>query len=333
MRPWARRAIVTASALLNACVVLFAVTAFTLYGEDSGPVSARAHTMGDDALWMGHAWVDGASIDGHDAPAALATLVARLKLSGIRYLFVHAGPLSSDGSLNPALDPEARWLTAAVHKALPRVVVEAWLGDIVGGRGLNLEDAATRDRITQSVRQVLGYGFDGVHLDLEPVATGDRGYLALLAQVHLVTRQDGKLLSVAVPPVELADGLHTVTPGNWWTSTYMRAVADQVNQVAIMTYDISVAPSSGAYSGYVHRETTVALAAVPPDVTLLIGVPAYQTTGFWPVSGSETVTSGIRGVRLAISPDPPDRPLGVALYADFTITAADWASYQRNWVR
>jgi hypothetical protein len=333
MRRWARRANIVFCVLFAVFLALLTVSTVALLIEDSGPVSARAHTMDDDALWMGHAWVGG-----QDGPAALSELVARLKVSGIRYLFVHAGPLSADGSLNPSLDPKARWLTAALHRQLPHVVVEAWLGDIVGGNtrsnsGLNLESPATRDRITQSVRQVFGYGFDGVHLDLEPVGTGDPGYLTLLGQVHQLTRQDGKQLSVSVPPVELAGGLHAVTPGQWWTSAYMRAVADRVDQVAIMTYDISISPTSGVYSGYIHRETEVALAAVPKDVTLLIGLPAYRTNGVWLISGAENVAAGIRGVRLAISPDPPDRPLGVALYVDFTATAQDWASYQQDWVR
>jgi hypothetical protein len=328
MRRWLRRANIVFCVLFAAFLTLLTVSAAALLIEDTGPVSARAHTMDDDALWMGHSWVNG-----QDGPAALSALVARLKVSGIRYLFVHAGPLSADGSLNPALDPKARWLTAALHQALPHVVVQAWLGDIVGGGGLNLENAATRDRIAGSVRQVFGYGFDGVHLDLEPVGTGDPGYLALLGQVHQLTRQDGKQLSVSVPPVELAGGLHSVTPGQWWTSGYLRSVADRVDQVAIMTYDISMAPSSGVYSGYVHRETEVALATVPADVTLLIGLPAYRTNGVWLISGAENVAAGIRGVRLAISPDPPGRPLGIALYVDFTATAQDWASYQRDWVK
>jgi hypothetical protein len=327
MRRWLRRASIAFCTLFAVFLVGVATTAVALQIENSGPVSARAHTMNDDALWMGHSWVNGKA-----GPAALSGLVTRLKTSGIRYLFVHAGPLSANGSLNAGLDPRARWLTAALHQALPHVVVEAWLGDIVGSGGLDLESAATRDRIAQSARQVLGYGFDGVHLDLEPVGAGDPGYLTLLGQIHQLTRQDGKQLSVSAPPVELAGGLRVISPGQWWTSAYLRTVADRVDQVAIMSYDVSVSPTSGVYSGYVHRETEVALAAVPPDVTLLVGVPGYRTNDIWPISGAESVASGIRGVRLAISPDPPDRPIGVALYVDFTMTPQDWASYRTNWV-
>jgi hypothetical protein len=68
------------------------------------------------------------------------------------------------------------------------------------------------------------------------------------------------------------------------------------------------------------------------DLTLLIGAPAYDTGGPWPFSSAESIASAIRGVRLAISPVPPKRPLGIALYVDFTATAHDWTTYINNWV-
>jgi hypothetical protein len=99
-----------------------------------------------------------------------------------------------------------------------------------------------------------------------------------------------------------------------------------------MTYN-SPLPTGGSYAGYVRWETQLALAAVPPDVTLLIGAPAYSTGGPWPFSSAETVARAIRGARLAISPVPPSRPFGIALYVDFTATSQDWASYLTDWMR
>jgi hypothetical protein len=52
-------------------------------------------------------------------------------------------------------------------------------------------------------------------------------------------------------------------------------VALRVNEVALMVYDTAL-PSRRAYSGYVRRQTELALRAVPDDVTLLIGLPAYH---------------------------------------------------------
>jgi hypothetical protein len=313
-----------ASAVLLISVLLFGAAGIALLAEDSGPVSARAHTMGDDALWLGHAWVDG-----RHGQADLNVLAARLRATGIRDLFVHSGPLSDDGSLDPALRPRARWLTGALHQALPYVRVQAWLGAVVGGGLLDLADPATRARVVTSAEDVAADGFDGIHLDLEPVADGDAGYLTLLAQLHAVA----PFLSVAAPQVEPLGWLpFPAFHPHWWSAGYLHLVAIRVDQVAIMAYDSGM-PTGALYAGYLHRETELALRAVPPDVPLLIGVPAYHSGDLGHFNSAETVPSAIRGVRLAISPVPPDRPLGVALYADFTATAQDWAQYQADWVR
>jgi hypothetical protein len=319
----AARRVAWAAGVVALVAVLFCGAAGTaLLAEDSGPVSARAHTMGDDALWLGHAWVDG-----RHGPADLNALVARLKTTGIRDLFVHSGPLSDDGSLDPALRPRARWLTSALHRALPQVRVQAWLGALVGGGHLDLADPATRARIVASARAVVADGFDGVHLDLEPLADGDAGCLTLLTQVRAVT----PFLSVAAPQVRPLGWLSwPALHPHWWSAGYLHEVATRVDQVAVMTYDTGM-PAGALYAGYLHRETELALRAVPPDVSLLIGLPAYRSTALGHFSSAETVSAAIRGVRLAISPVPPDRPLGVALYVDFTATARDWAQYQAGW--
>ena len=75
----------------------------------------------------------------------------------------------------------------------------------------------------------------------------------------------------------------------------------------------------------------LALETVPSSVTLLIGLPAYHTDepGH---TDAETVAAAVRGVRLAVD-GGIDRPFGVALYADFSATPADWDAYQTGWVR
>jgi hypothetical protein len=40
-------------------VLLLGTASGVLIAEDSGTISPAAHSMGDDALWMGHAWVNG----------------------------------------------------------------------------------------------------------------------------------------------------------------------------------------------------------------------------------------------------------------------------------
>ena len=325
VRRWAARlAGVTALALLG--TVLGA--AGGLWVNDAGTPRAEAVTRGGDALWMGHAWVDG-----RKSQADVAALAAQLRGTGIHDLFVHAGPLENDGRLDPALDPRAAWLVRALHRAIPGVRVQAWLGDVVDtpeGPGMDL----SRVDLVPAAEQVLAEGFDGVHLDLEPVPSGDPGFLRVLAQVHALTSARGRVLSVSVPQTDPLPGLHEVAGlltnhPKWWSGGYLHQVALRVDQVAVMAYDTAL-PLPSLFSGYVEQQTRLALAAVPPGVDLLIGLPAYTENTMSHHGSAETVAAAVRGVRLA---DSGRRLFGVALYVDFTATPADWAAYREGWVR
>jgi hypothetical protein len=296
------------------------------YGSATPSPGARG--SGHDAEWLGHAWVDG-----RRTQADVDTLAAQLGGTGIRDLFVHAGPFSDDGTLDPGLRPQARWLVAALHAALPGVRVQAWLG--AHPYDLPLTNAGNRAAVVSSVDSVLADGFDGVHLDIEPVPDGDAELLRLLDTTHELTVRRHALLSISATFPEPADGVAealALVPGHFalWSGPYLHQVAVRVDQVAVMAYDTWL-PTSASYAGYVRDATLVALAQVPPSVALLIGVPAYHEDGLRHHSGAETMPAAIRGVRLALGDEPPQREFGIAVYVDFTATPADWASYRDDW--
>lgn len=325
-----RRALIGLAVLVLVPVLVLAAVAVWLWAEGTGTGAADARASAADGLWMGHAWVDG-----QRTQSDVDTLAAQLRTTGIHDLFVHTGPLSDDGSLDPALRPNARWLTGALHLALPGVRVQSWLGNVVGENRLDLEKPATRDQIVTSARQVLADGFDGVHLDLEPVADGTPGFLTLLSAMHELTGAKHAVLSVAAHQLEPLPGLHSparwlIGKPHWWSTGYLHEVATRVDEVAIMAYDSGV-PFEDAFAGYVRVQTELALKAVPPQVTLLIGLPAYHTDepGH---TDAETVAAAIHGVRMALG-GLSTRPFGVAMYADFSATAEDWQSYRTDWVR
>jgi hypothetical protein len=311
--------------------------------QDLGTPVKSARSTGHDALWLSHLWVDG-----REGPAGVAALAARLRGTGIRDLFVHVGPLAAAGTLDPGLRPRARWFAGAVHQALPGIRVQAWIGDTVPPAGsLDVEDASTRLRISESAASAMADGFDGIHLDLEPVGDADPGYLALLDAVRPVVHAAGGLLSVSAEQVEPVTGGRwameaAIGHGTWWSAAYLRQVAERVDQVAVMSYDTALW-SASAYSGFVRAETAAALAAVPARVALFMGVPAYRAAGgtgpdLGHVDSAETVGAAIRGVRLGLSSagspgaGPHERAFGIALYLDYTATPADWAAYRSDWL-
>ncbi|WP_406440168.1 glycoside hydrolase family 18 protein [Streptomyces sp. NBC_00631] len=298
----------------------------------AGDPKAGTHSRNRDALWLGHAWVDGRRTD-----ADVTALAARLADTGIRDLYVHAGPLEHNGTLPKSACPKARWLITAVHRKLPGVRVQAWLGDEVAPEkpyAMHLEKKETRDAVVASARQVVAVGFDGVHFDLEPLHSGDRNYLALLDALRPAT----PLLSVAAHQIDPLPAFHsfwgTVTGHpKWWSQEYFGQVARRVDQVAVMSYD-TMQPLQSLYGGYVAQQTSLALEVTPPDTDLLMGLPFYHENRFGHWAHAETVPAAVRGVRLGLSRTDPDRAtFGVALYVDFAATEDDWTSYRKDWVR
>jgi hypothetical protein len=308
-------------------VPVAAIAALRLQYAGTPPTDAV--TRGRDALWLGHSWVDG-----RKTSADAARLADTLRGTGVHDLYVHVGPLE-DGTLDPAVRPRSTPLVRALHRALPSARVLAWVGGVVGSEGLDLDRSATRDRIAGAALDVLGDGFDGVHYDLEPVASGDSGLLALLQATRAAMVSRGAVLSVAAPRLEPLPGMARAAAigpgwGTQWTPGYLGEVARSVDQVVLMAYDTGL-PVESLYGGYVARQTHLALRAVPETTDLLIGVPAFHDENHGHHAGAETVRAALRGVRLGLSEDVARQRFGVALYVDYAATDADWQAYRDGW--
>jgi hypothetical protein len=330
-----RRRVLTAVAIAFLLVlpVSLGLHAASLRISYAGTPSADARSRGHDALWLGHAWVDG-----RKTPADITALARQLDGTGIRDLYVHTGPLEHDGSLPLAtVSPKARWFVDAVHQAMPNVRVQAWLGDVVLPQkdpGMNLDDAAVRDRVTASSEQVLGQGFDGIHFDLEPLQSGDKSFLALLDQVHAMTRAHGVPLSVAAAQLNPRPGMNGVLvaltgESKWWSKQYFGQVAGRVEQIAVMSYDTAM-PLESLYGGFVAQQTEMALAMTPPGTDLLMGLPAYYENDASHRGSAETVQAAVRGARLGLGKSTRQN-FGLAVYVDYTATPEHWAAYRDGW--
>lgn len=298
--------------------------------EANGSPGGGARSTGADAEWLGHAWVDG-----RKTQADLDALTARLRGSGVRDLFVHAGPFRDDGTLDEALRPKASWFAENLREALPRIRVQAWLGAHPIPGEMDLSSPQTRANVLASVGQILDDGFDGVHYDFEPVEDGDLELLAMLSQTRPLVRQRRAILSVSAIHTEPWAGLATcvrLLPGSLalWSTDYLRRVAAEVDQVAIMAYDTAL-PTRTVYAGYVRRITELALAAVPDRVHLLIGIPGYHDRKLTRQDGAETIAAALHGVKLALGSQAPQRTFGVAFYVDFAATERDREEYRLHW--
>ncbi|MFI8890797.1 hypothetical protein [Streptomyces paradoxus] len=332
-RRWIRRAAL-AVVLLLLVPLLSVLTALRV--NYMGDPADGTRTRDRDALWLGHAWVDGRKKD-----ADVTALARRLKDTGIRDLYVHSGPLEHDGTLPKSVYPKARWFIEAVHDKIPGVRVQAFLGDVLAdedSEGMLLADPDTRSAVVRSARQVLDTGYEGIHLDLEPMPSDDRDFLTLLDALRRETRSRDAQLSVAAHQIDPLPALHTVfglftEHPKWWSQEFFGQVARRVDQIAVMSYD-TAQPLESTYGGYVAQQTSLALEVTPPSTDLLMGLPFYYESNFTHWGHAETVPAAVRGVRLGLSRTDADRAnFGVALYIDFAATEADWRAYKEDWVR
>jgi hypothetical protein len=69
---------------------------------------------------------------------------------------------------------------------------------------------------------------------------------------------------------------------------------------------------------------------VADRVTVFVGVPTENH----PWRPAETVAAGLRGVRKGLAEVDDERAarIGVAVFADWTTTDAEWAAYLRGWL-
>jgi hypothetical protein len=175
-----------------------------------------------------------------------------------------------------------------------------------------------------------------VHYDLEPVASGDESFLRLLAATARLRPRPAPL-SVSVPKLEPVAGFRLAwqVTGHgpvYWAPGYLTRIASQVDQVALMDYDTTM-PFPSWYGGFAARQTELALRAVPRRVRLLIGVPCYHYADFAHHPGAETVAAAVRGIRVGLTAAGRGRNFGVALFAAYSSTPADWRAYRAGWLR
>lgn len=304
-----------------------------------------AYNRGANAVWLGIEWVN----EPHH-PDEIAALAARLQALQMRDAYVYVSYLRPSGQFGPTYDYAASF-TQAFKAAAPTIRLHAWLGlPLATKRGgplspvtpagyVDLSDPEVRRTIaTFAVRLCTEAGFDGIHLDPEPVLDDDADLLSLLDDVRQSLRlRVGPMavFSVATPriwPGWLSD---LAPPGLVaWSATYYRQVANRVDQVALMTYD-SVLPLPWLYRQWTRYEVVAlsqALDGLGTDV--LIGIPVSQEQTWTHHPSAETMASGLRGTIDGLN-DAAARPhtiTGVAIYPDWEATDPDWNEYRHLWL-
>ena len=294
-----------------------------------GDTAAHPFNQDRNAVWLEHRWLE----KPHSAEE-MEQMFRFLDHHGIVYVYPHLIPFDSAGRL-PLHDREQmRAFLATARQVAPNMKVLPWVGGLrVGYKRsrpgtLDLGDLGQRQRIVAECRGLMDEGFDGIHLNVEPVANGDDDYLALLRALRAAVGTGILSLSATRPgPVAPA-----FAPNFFWTADYYARIADSADQVVLMTYDTAI-PTPGLYRRYVAyaAATVTANLARSHRTRVLVGIPTYDETGLMHRKGVETPENALIGVVSGLRGRADGTFEGVALYAEWTTDPDDWAVYERVW--
>lgn len=293
------------------------------------------YNRGENGLWMGIEWFQGDS-----SPAQRSALRSHISDGQIRYLFVYTTWITAEGTPRHSFSKDAGDKVRQLRSLAPQSLWLAWVGIPLTtlGRGpVDLENPEVRTRIALLCRQLVQeIGFDGVHLDAEPVPDGSLSFLLLLDEVREATGEEAFISIAGEDLFPLLAGrrwpyLHQVK----WSASYYKEVSQRVDQIVVMTYD-SAMPLGIMYElwlGWQVQEITRSLGNTETD--LLFGIATYEETTWTHMPWAENIQTGLRGIRRGVGMLPQvlqKKVRGVALYAEWATEPSEWRVYQQLWV-
>ena len=318
---------------LAALVVLASAAGLVYFAYiPAGDANPHPFNHGRNAVWLEHRW-----LENPHPTAEMEALFEKLRRRGIGYAYPHLIPFDARGELPPHDREQMRAYLAVARRVAPDLRILPWVGGLrVGYKRhragtVSLSDLTQRQRIVAEVRGLVDEGFDGVHLNVEPINDGNVEFLALLRSLRNAVGP-GRVLSLAAirpGPVGIP-----FAPNFVWSPDYYARVAAVSDQIVIMAYDTAI-PTPPLYRRYLAWATASvagALVTSGSEARVLMGVPTYEDFGFMHRSGVETVDNALYGVVAGLRGLGAGGTFeGVALYAEWTTDDADWAAYERVW--
>jgi hypothetical protein len=317
--------------LLAALAAVGAALLWLSYAPAGDP---HPHPFNHDrnAVWLEHRWLERAH-----GEAEMETLFAALRDRGVAYVFPHVIPFNSAGRLPVHSRPQMRAFLAAARRVAPGLKVLPWVGGVRAGYrrtrpgSVDLGDLGQRQRMVAECRGLIDEGFDGIHVNIEPINDGNDDFLALLRALKSAVGERALLSLSAIRPAPFA---LPVAPNFVWSTDYYRRVAMVADQIVIMAYDTAL-PTPGLYKRYVAYAAeagTESILKASSSARLLMGVPTYDETGLMhrravesPENALLGVVAGLRGLGGGGTFE------GIALYAEWTTDPEEWAVYERIW--
>lgn len=292
--------------------------------------------VGQNAIWLGIDW--GSSAQTEDVVGALAE---QFRDNGMGTAYVWTSWLQEDDTWSETTFEHLPAFVAQLKQAFPGLSLQAWIGLPAEVPEYRLDDAELRAEVAAfSQRAVTEFGFDGVHLNVEPVWDGDENFLALLREVRQALGPEVPL-SAAVPPdwntgtPGIPVGPYTTTDA-MWSETYKRQVGFLVDEVVVMAYNSGLASPLDyqVWMAFQVQQFASALATLETGTVLIIGIPTYDAELPGHDPAVESVQAAVTGIRQGMQAAGEAASLvrGVGIYAYWSTDTTEWAAYRQLWL-
>jgi hypothetical protein len=313
--------------ILGIIFIVF-VLMWALFIGFSSDQSGKFFNKNNNAVWIGHEWVGEEKSD-----AEIQTLVSNLEKHKIGTVFVHAGPLLEDGSIDPETYKYSINFIEKAKQFDSKIQYQAWLGQIRSK--IDLASADVRHNIAkQAFIMARLVGFDGVHFDIEPVWDGDENFIQTLKEARELLPSDKKI-SVALAEflpgsfIWLTQAIHKFE--NYNTEVNYKNVAKYADQIVVMVYDTGF-DKAWKYIWLV-KEETIRVTSLLGKKEVFIAIPAYEEAkeGFDPLV--ENVENGLTGIISGLNNSRSNEKsfAGVAIYPYWEISDKEWNTFDKMW--
>ena len=310
-------------------VVLIILVSLAVWGWVPSSASGANCRLTGNGAWISVDWTS-LPVD----ETKVAELAEHATARDLHYLFPYTTYVKSDGTFSPSYDHAAEFVSRfRQHNQETRLL--AWVGiplendRKLGIQGwVDLSDEGERQTIVAFVETLVDEAdFDGVHLNVETVRDGDRSYLLLLEEVRDAIGP-GRILSVA-GSYWLPKALNELpfAEGFKWSGEYYGAVANQVDQIATMTYD-SLMLHPVLYRLWLREQVRgIGRSLADSEVELLIGISVSRERTMTHRPNAENMQSGLVGTCAGFH-SAGCKAGGIAVYAAWEAEEVDWRIWE-----
>ena len=283
----------------------------------------------NNAIWLGHGWLgddswfirNNRNKDDFRSVEKISALCKRLSNNKISTVYPHLCPAQLNGKIAPYNSEQVeRFLDIAAQY---NIKVIPWIGGVYEDSA-RPSDKKWRKNFVTSVDELLQKHprLAGVQVNIEPMPSSEVGFLKLLDELRVVTKE--KILSVAAypPPTKWHQ-----FPDVHWHLFYIKRLTNHCDQLAVMMYDTAI-PLEKFYTKLMTDWTDQLAATVrSSNCELLLGIPAYEDAGVgYHHPQVENILSALQGISAS---DRKNEVNGIAIYCEWEMNEDKWQIWRK----